>query len=516
MNSRVFHQWVPARLDLWLILFLSIILSFNSGIQSSISGYIVSSQSFMPADMSMASFAYFSGMACVLPFTLRLQQYSTRKFLLCLIFLVLMFLNYVLSITHQPLVMIMVSFSIGFIKMIATLIVVLALIPILMPKGERYQLYCLYYPLSLIFGPVAGLLAAYLSAYWSWRLSFHVQNLFLFAGLLLIIALVHPNRASKKMPLFQYDWIGTILFAAFMLLISYLFSYGLTEDWFSSVKIQASGMAALVMLVLFIQHSMRLKRPLMNFSFMGYWKPIVGVTLLFIFCLFFNTTSLISPFLNIILKNNPLESAKVSCYVIPGYLAGTTLCYLYYRKFANFNVMAAVACASFLLSNLYMYHLTSTFTSPSDLFLPMFLRAMATVITYICVGLYITSNIPYALLNDITVFIITVRSLGAPVIASAFYSNLLYRYTIKHVNGLANQMDSLNPYVVARGKGVISGVQTQATLLAIKDIYGILIIAGIVLLVFIVVFPFHGSHKRIVLNFNNPLYGKEVAQAIPV
>ncbi len=516
MNNRVFHNWVPAKLDLWLILFLSIVLSFNSGIQSTISGYIVGAQSFIPADMTMASYAYFSGMVCVLPFTLRLQQYSTRKFLLCLIFLALIFLNYVLSVTNQPLVMMMVSFVIGFIKMIATLIVVLALIPILMPKGERYQLYCVYYPLSLVFVPIAGLLAAYLSAYWDWKLSFHVQNLFLFAGLLLIIALVHPNRATKKIPLYQYDFMGTILFASLMLLISYFFAYGLTEDWFSSIKIQASAFAGLIVFLLFVNHSVRIKRPLMNFTFLRHWKPVLGVALLFIFCVFFNTTSLISPFLNIILKNNPLESAKISCYVIPGYLAGTTVAYFYYRKFTNFNVMAAVACASFLLSNLCMYHLTSTFTESSDLFLPMFLRAMATVISYVCIGIYITSNTPLPLFNDITVFIITVRSLGAPVIASAIYSNLLYRNTIRHVNSLANQMDSLNPFVVARGKGVITAVQTQASLLAIRDIYGMLIVAWIVVLIFIIVFPFHGSHKRVVLNFRNPLYAKEAVQAIPV
>lgn len=516
MNNRVFYDWVPKKLDLWLLLFLSIILSFNSGIQSTISGYVIGSQSAIPADLSMASFAYFSGMACVLPFTLRLQQFSNRKTLLCLIFPILIFLNFILSVTNQPLVMVMVSFAIGFIKMIATLMVVLSLIPILMPKGERYQLYCVYYPLSLVFGPLSGLLAAYLSDNWSWKLSFHVQNLLLFVGLLFIIAFVHPKLNNRKVPLIHYDWMGTILFAVFMLLTSYFFAYGLTEDWLSSIKIQAAGVGALIFLALFLQHSIRIKRPLMNFIFFKYWKPVLGTSLLFIFCLFFNTSSLISPFLNIILKNNPLESAKINTYVIPGYLAGTTLCFLYYRKFTNFNVMAAVACASYLVSNLLMYHLTSTFTDPADLFLPMFFRAMATVITYICVGLYITTNIPYHLINDITVFIIALRSFGAPLIATAVYSNWLYRGTLKHVNSLANNMDSLNPYVAMRGAGIISTVKTQASLLAIRDIYGILIVVGIVLLVFIIVFPFHGSDKRVIIDWKNPFYGKEVAQSIPV
>jgi hypothetical protein len=43
-----------------------------------------------------------------------------------------------------------------------------------------------------------------------------------------------------------------------------------------------------------------------------------------------------------------------------------------------------------------------------------------------------------------------------------------------------------------------------------------LIVAGIILLVFIIVFPFHGSDRRTVFNWKNQLQGNEVAQAITV
>jgi DHA2 family multidrug resistance protein len=516
MNNRVFYDWVPKSLDLYLLLTLSIMLSFNGGIPSTISSYVIGSQSAIPADLSMASFAYFSGMACVLPLTLRLTQYQNRKTILCLIFPLLIFLNFMFTVTDQPLVMVMVSFIIGFVKMIATLIVVLSLIPILMPKGERYQLYCLYYPLSLIFGPLSGFLAAYIADHWSWTFSVHAQNLFLFTGLMMMIFLVHPYRANRKIPLYQYDWIGTILCAASMLLTSYVMAYGLTNDWFASVQIKLATTGAIISMVLFIRHSLTIKRPLMNFSFFKFWKPMLGVALLLVFCLFFNASSLIGPFLNIILHSNPVESAKINTYVIPGYFAGTLLCFLYYRKFTKFNVPAAVACISYLASNLLMYRLTSTFADPASLFLPMFLRAVATVITYISVGIYITTNIPYQYINDITVFVIIVRSLIAPIIATAGYGTLLYRGSIRHLTILAEHMDRLNPYVAARSVGVLSGARTQASLLAIRDAYGLLVVAGIILLVFILVFPFHGSDKRTVFNWQNPLFGKEAAQSITI
>lgn len=516
MKQRFFYNWVPAGMDVWLLLSLSIILSFNSGVSSTIAGYVIGEQSAISADLSMASFAYFAGLACVLPLTLRLQQYSNNKYLLAAILLILIFLNFLLATTDQPLVLVMVSFVFGFLKMIATLVVVISLIPILMPMGERYQLYCVYYPLSLIFSPIAGLMTAGIADHWNYHFSFHAQNLLLFIGLLMVIFLVHTNKHHKKIPLYQYDWLGTLLFAISLLLSCYVIAYGLTEDWFHSVKIQGAAIGAIVALVLFIRRSIQVRRPLMNFEFFRYWKPLLGVALLLIFCLFFNTTGLLSPFMNIVLHNNPVESARVNTYVIPGYLMGTLLCFLYYRKYTKFNVMAAVACLSYLLSNLLLYRLTGVAAATSDLFLPMFLRAMATVITYISVGLFITTNIPYVLINDITVFVILVRSLVAPLVAAAVYGNWLYHGTIRHMNYLADNMDRLNPYVMSRAAsaGIVTTIRTQATLLAIRDVYGILIVTGIVLLVFIIFFPFHGSDKRIVFNWRNPLFAKEVAQSI--
>lgn len=178
--------------------------------------------------------------------------------------------------------------------------------------------------------------------------------------------------------------------------------------------------------------------------------------------------------------------------------------------------MAALTCASYLLSNLLMYRLTSVSTSESGLFLPMFLRAMATVIAYISIGIFIISNLPYALVNDITVFIITVRSLLAPGLATALYSKWIYEGTLNYMDKLAVNMDRLNPGVSARGAGIISSVKMQASLLAIRDIYGVLILVGMVLLIFMIVFPFHGSDKRIVFDWKNPFYGKEVAQSVAV
>lgn len=515
MNNRVFYDWVPKHLDVWLLLFLSTILALTQGVSSTISAYVVGSQSAIPADISMAGFAFYSGMACVLPLNVRLQQYIGKKHILSLSFLILIFLNFILSITDQPLVMVMVSFAMGFIKMMATLLIVLNLIPILMPRGERYQLYCIYYPLSMIFSPVSGYIASYFSETLNWELSFHVQNFFLLLGLIVIMLFVHGSQ-QKKVPLYQYDWLGTILLASCMLLTSYCLTYGLTENWFASVHIQMAAIGAIITFMLFILRSFQIKRPLFRPVALSYKKALIGLFVMVLLCLYFNTSAIITPLLTIVLKNNPLESARVNTYVVPGYIAGSLIAFFYYRKYTDFKIMAAFATLTFLASNILFYFLTSTNAASADFFLPMFLRAVATIITYISVGIYITSNIPFRFFNDVVTVLILLRSLAAPLIASSLLSNWLYRGQLKYLHRLAENMDSLNPLVAARGTAVLTSVKAQASLLAIRDIYGVLIITCFVFLLFILIFPFHGSKKRSIFNWTNPVFGKEVAQTIPI
>src|SRR4051812_29504365 len=111
MINRIFYDWVPQKMDFWLLLFLNITMAFTSGIPSTITPYVIGAQSSVAADVSMASFAYFTGMACVFPIILRLKQFTNTKFILGYSFATLIFFNFILSQTNAPLAMVMASFA---------------------------------------------------------------------------------------------------------------------------------------------------------------------------------------------------------------------------------------------------------------------------------------------------------------------------------------------------------------------------------------------------------------------
>lgn len=160
--------------------------------------------------------------------------------------------------------------------------------------------------------------------------------------------------------------------------------------------------------------------------------------------------------------------------------------------------------------------MTATTVMSSYFFLPLFLRSVATIITYIAIGIYITSNTPASYFNDIVTVLIILRSLVVPLIASSVFSNWLYRTQLKYLYKLSENIDTTGILSATRGNALVASVRTQASLLAIRDIYGALIIFGILLLIFLAVYPFHGTFKRNIFNWKNPEVAKEEGQTLPL
>src|ERR1700720_430464 len=158
MKTHLFCDWVPARLHIWILGILLACLTLNTGITSSVSVYITGSLSAIPADITMASNANSIGIICAIPLVIRLSVFIPGKFFLMGSFLILIIINFLFCYTDQPLILVMGSFVFGFIKIVAVLEILNQLIPILMPKGERYRLYAVYFFESLFFPQVSTMI----------------------------------------------------------------------------------------------------------------------------------------------------------------------------------------------------------------------------------------------------------------------------------------------------------------------------------------------------------------------
>jgi len=514
--DRVFRAWVPRQLDLWILLLMSVMLSFNNGIPTSINTYMMNGQAGIPADMSMASYAYYTGMSCAIPLIFRVNDFTSTKKLLLVVFIVLIFLNFVLAQTTEPLSAVMAAFGVGFVKIFGSVRILGELMPMIMPTGERYEMYSVYYPIAILVPALSSLIAAHISDSYQWELSFHFQNLLLFVCTLITVLLFHEDDRKKRVPLYQYDWLGTVLLSAALLLIAYVTTYGLTENWFHSPHILIGTIGAVIATLLFLHRNARVKRKLFSFDMLKLRAVPITLGTLFFLGIFYSSSSLITSLSGIIVPGNPVENALISSYPIVGYIVGSIFSYLYFKRTKDCRYIFVFSCLCYLICNVWIYCLINPQTDPSALFLPLFFRGMGLIISYITAGVYLGGNVPVKAFLPSVVFLIFVRSYLVPIVWANAISNWYYHRQQINLAYLANGIDKIDPLVLGRGAGIVRSVQTQASLLALRDIFGTLNILGLVLLLVIFFFPYHSSTIRRIFNWRKKKARyKELIQALP-
>ena len=198
MSNSLFRDWIPQKFKLSILLLIAVSLSFCSGIPSSIYTYIISDQAANSADLSMAMYAYCAGMVCSISLIFRLTIFMPKKRLIIFCLIILMFINLGLALNYAPLINVMLMFLFGCVKIILTMALISELMPFLMPTGERYQMYAIYYPMNLIFPIIGGLIAAYLARQ-HWELGYYFQTMMLFISLLV----VSKHSILKRSPYFN-------------------------------------------------------------------------------------------------------------------------------------------------------------------------------------------------------------------------------------------------------------------------------------------------------------------------
>jgi len=511
MNNSLFRNWVPQQLKFTILLLIAVALSFCSGIPSTIYSYIISDQAANSADLSMAMYAYCTGMVCSISLIFRLTMFMPKKRLITFCLLLLMAINFALSINQAPLVNVMLMFVFGCVKIILTMAMISELMPYLMPTGERYQMYAIYYPMNLIFPIIGGLVAAYLAKQYYWELGYHFQNLMLFISLLLVI-ICFKTQHIKKIPLFQYDWLGTILLASSLLCFSFVASYGLQNNWLNSKSIIIAIVLTLIFFVLFFNRNFKKKRKIISFSAIRNKGTFLTLLTVFILGIFYSNTSLLSNLMNILLPSNPTKQAEINSYVIIGYFVGSIVVYLYFKSTKKCKAIFLISALLYLISNIIIFNLINVNSPLEYLILPIILRGMAVIISFIATAVYLAANVNGKdFLHSIVLFLL-VRTFFVTVFWSSVLSNWFNKLQLVHQTRLNELMS--DQQIVDRS--LLSNFQKQANLLGLHDLYFYLCLINVLVVLIIAFLPYHSSTERHIFNWGTKKNAKELIQATPM
>jgi DHA2 family multidrug resistance protein len=524
--TSIFYGSIRKENHLFLLLILLIPLSLSGGIASLASTYITGSTSAIPADVSMATFAQAIGLVLGIPGIFTLKKVVSSRRILLVVFSALFVINLAIGYTDEPLIIVMASFVGGFFKIIGLLEVINALLPILMPHGERHRLYSIYYPVTLVAGQLTSVIIVHVANLYNWQLGQLLLNVSLIAGLLLVIFVIHPWHIPEKGQFAQFDWFDLTLIAIGMLLLSYVLNYGVTYDWLASPKILGAAIGWLLALALILIRTILISQPAVDLTILSYGNVRFGLFVLFLLSLLSAGNNIQNTMLSTLFKGNVVEINRINFYVTGGYIIGGPIGYIYYTYFKSFKAIAIFTIACYALSFVILYFLSASIVESGAFYLPAVLRGLAVVLSYMAVGVYISEGIPQSYFLSLLFFYLFTRNFFGPAFWSAVISYIYYHRFVYYIDRLASKIElgdanhneifgpsfqsairagfGTDQAVNISSGSVYSRVASQAILLTSQEIFGGLILFCFIVIIVILAVKVYETNKHIKNEFVLP------------
>lgn len=304
---------------------------------------------------------------------------------------------------------------------------------------------------SLLYGSIQIAVPLY-SFYTSVVLHFFDFN-WLFYGYIVVLTILtfvvlltmdRRARFTKKIPLYQLDWISYLLYITFILVLGYILVYGRQSGWFGSSLLLILILTNLLILLILIVRMLKCKRPLINLHIFKTENFVTGLLLLFTFYIFKGSTGLAYGYLEAVLGNDPLNTIPIWMAVI----SGTVLSMFVTSRFVlmGFNLVKLIIGGFLIMAMYYAYMLifVSGQGETNDFILPMFMYGVATGVLFVPIISFTIGSAPSAVAVHASLIGILARFTGFT--ASLAFSNELQLFTKSAVREkLRESVTELNP-----------------------------------------------------------------------
>jgi DHA2 family multidrug resistance protein len=493
----LFYKWVPVYVKLPVLFILILGILVCNGIFLGNTTDIFSDLGVYTEPYTQAYNAMYIGMGLGLIAHVRLKLRFTNKQLLLTGLFMMLLMNIICATTSNTILTITACLILGFVKIWALIEVYVIWLIIWSKKFDTRRLYPFVY-----FTALGGLylmtwVNTELTYIYSWRYSYIIVFVLLLLCILLVLIFVEHHPLKRKVPFYQVDFIGIILLGSSMMLLDYAAVNGKVEDWWASNKIIAAFWGAGITFLLFLRRELIIKRPFFDFSIFKKAAFRSGL-LYFVFLGIVLPGTFQSTFTAGILHYEAIRNTELNLYLVPGIFAGCILCYIWYYKEYDGEILILGGFSCFVIYHIMMYNSFANDFNINDFWVPLIIKGFGTALLYVAIGLYATRSFTIPVVLSAAGAMIVVRSFIGGGIISALYSYFLYDQRVKHLDYLAGKIDANNYLANANGAAnLYRNMQVQATLAASKQLTGYIIIAGILILIIILTkYIFKKLHSR--------------------
>lgn len=484
-------DFVPRRLKPWLFILFVLVIQFSGGVYLAAVSDMVGTTALMQEDILMAGYASLVGMAINFAVMFRIKfRFSTRTQLIAA-GLVLMAANIICAHTSSVPLLVATCFVAGWFRMQATLACNSTIQLWLTPVRDMAVFFCYVYIVVDSVIQLSGMATVYTAFLAQWEYMHWIMTGLLALMILAVTILVKPLRAPMFIPLLGIDWLGAAVWAGFMLSFTFICVYGRYFDWWEAAEIRGATLIAIACLALNLWRATFLRHPYISFRAMTNRNVIRATAVYLVFFTLLATEHVFEhSYAAVILGYDETNLIDLNWYTLAGIIAGCAFTYFTFalRKW-RYKTMTATAFALAACYLAWFYFFIDYGVEKEALFLPLFLRGMASVTLSI---VFLTSIVQSGLPFQVFPQALTINGFTGAVMSAtlgpAIIGELLTRIMARNASLLGANVTALNPDMTFTSIGQYYGmVQTQALVVSMKEIYGWLLMVSLAALLTILI-----------------------------
>lgn len=300
----------------------------------------------------------------------------------------------------------------------------------------------------VIAGPVLGpTLGGYITTHSDWRWIFFINAPVGLAAVLLCLQALPKDEPSTEPPA-RVDWLAIALLALGLGSLQTMLEEGNSEGWFDSTLIITLMGASVGGLALFVHRQLKAAHPIVDLRVLRYRSLAAGSMLsIVIGVALYGALFAVPIFATSILH---FTAQQTGLLLMPGAIASAFTMQIASRLVQRFDPRRVlIAGGLILVGSLMWLGQLSPVTGDDDLFWPLLVRAIGTVLMFLPLNLATIGPIPkHDVAKAAGIFNLT-RQLGGSI-GVALLSTVLDRRIVFHRSVLSSHLGASDPQVVER------------------------------------------------------------------
>lgn len=467
-----FNSYVPRRLQPWIYLLFAFIFQLSGGIYGGAMSHVMGEYSLMREDVLMVIMCNVVGVAMPFPFLFKMKFRFTNRSLLLNAALVIAVCIVLIVWTESLPVMCALSYIAGFFKLCGTFECMSNIQLWMTPKRDFTVFFPLLY--CIVLGNIAlspWITEHLIYIYQDWRIINWTM-----AGAMLTVALVvyvttHDFHFMKPLPFISVDYLGCLLWSAWMLEFIFFFNYGEYYNWLDSKVMRMDVVLFLVTGYFCISRMMHIRHPYISPEAWRY-KRLIPLLILFAFVEFMGSTPKVlqTAFTGGVLHFGNLTTNVLNVVEWGAVIMGCLFCLLWCKVLHwKYTRLLTIGVAAMVGYPVMMYFLIDQGLPIERLYLPTALRSFGNAIFFCMLTVYLEELMPFQHFFMGLTMAGIIRNGPVATMCSGLFS-----FGIRHQ--MADNMARGLPYDA-----------TQLLMISVRQLYGITCLIGIaVLLIFLI------------------------------